>query len=103
MAFTRFAIVALVLTVAAPVHAQQSADDIVQEMDAWGTPDHRVVRADGLNMLTFNLNEEARQQFRDANSGANSVFPYITYTTILHPNIPPHRLRLLRRYAAPHL
>ena len=42
---------------------------------------------DGLNVLTFNLNEEARQQFRGANSGADSVFPYITYTTILKPDL----------------
>ena len=86
MAFTRFAIVALVLTVAAPVDAQQSAR-AVKRMD-WGPPDHRAVRADGLHVLTYYLNEEAKQQVRRQQvRSAENVFSYMTYTSLIEPDV----------------
>ena len=84
MAFTRFAIAALVLTVAAPVDAQQSAR---KRMD-WGPPDHRAVRADGLQVLTYYLNDEAKQQVRRQQvRSTENVFSYMTYTSLIEPYV----------------
>ena len=84
MAFTRFAIAALVLTVAAPVDAQQSAR---KRLD-WGPPDHRAVRADGLQVLTYYLNDEAKQQVRRQQvRSTENVFSYMTYTSLSEPSV----------------
>ena len=73
---------ALVLTLTAPVSAQQQDARTMKGVVNWQEPNHHVVRADGLGILTYTLPDNARQT-----RSAKSVFPYIVYTSISRPGL----------------